>query len=80
MTPGKRIQAALSTMARDTVNGFFQVTHNGFALLGLAVMFAGVMLTTQPDMRQAGELQLISWLQERQESLSGLVSGKATTV
>ncbi len=78
MTPGKRIQAALATMARDTVNGFLQVTHNGFALLGLAVMFGGVMLTTQPDMRQAGELQLISWLQERQESLSGLVSGKAT--
>ncbi|MDH4478708.1 MAG: lytic transglycosylase domain-containing protein [Rhodoferax sp.] len=78
MTTAKRIQASLATIARDIVEGLFQVTHNGFALLGLAVMFGGIMLTAQPDMRQAGELQLMGWLQERQESLSGLVSGKAT--
>ena len=59
MTPAKRIQASLATVARDIFDGLFQVTHNGFALLGLAVMFGGIMLTAQPDLRQAGELQLI---------------------
>jgi len=78
MNTGKRIQASLATVARDIVDGLFQITHNGFALLGLAVMFGGIMLTAQPDMRQAGELHLMGWLQERQESFSGLVSGKAT--
>ena len=78
MTTGKRIQASIVTVAKDIVDGFFQITHNGFALLGLVVMFGAVMLSTQPDMRQAGELQLMEWLQERQESFSGLVSGKAT--
>ena len=78
MTPAKRIQASLATVARDIFDGLFQVTHNGFALLGLAVMFGGIMLTAQPDLRQAGELQLIGWLQDRQESLSGFVMGKAT--
>ena len=75
---GKRIQVALATMARDIIDGLLQITHNSFALLGLAVMFVGIMLSTQPEMRQAGELQLMGWLQERQESISGLVSGKAT--
>ena len=57
MNTGKRIQASLATVARDIADGLFQITHNGFALLGLAVMFGGIMLTAQPDMRQAGELQ-----------------------
>jgi len=78
MNTGKRIQASLATVARDIADGLFQITHNGFALLGLAVMFGGIMFTAQPDIRQAGELQLMGWLQERQESFSGLVSGKAT--
>lgn len=78
MTTGKRIRAALATVARDIADGLLQITHNGFALLGLAVMCVGIVLTTQPEMRQAGELQLMGWLQDRQESLSGLVSGKAT--
>jgi Transglycosylase SLT domain len=63
MNTGKRIQASLATVARDIADGLFQITHNGFALLGLAVMFGGIMLTAQPDMRQAGELQLMGWLQ-----------------
>jgi hypothetical protein len=78
MTAAKRIQASLGTVVRDIADGLFQTTHNGFALLGLAVMFGGILLTTQPDIRQAGELHLMGWLQERQESFSGLVLGKAT--
>lgn len=78
MNTGKRIQESLTALVRTVVDGFFQITHNGFALLGLAVVFAGVMLAAKPEIRQAGELQLMGWLQDRQEALSGLVLGKAT--
>ncbi len=56
----------------DVAQGFFEITHNGFALLGLAVMFAVITLSTRPEIRQAGEVQLISWLQERQTALTGV--------
>jgi hypothetical protein len=65
----------LAVVARDIGNGFFEITHSSFALLGLAVMFAAITVVAQPDIRQAGEVQLMTWLQDRQEVISGLVSG-----
>jgi hypothetical protein len=50
----------------DVTQGFFEITHNGFALVGLTVVFAVVTLTARPDLRQAGEAKLMSWLQDRQ--------------
>lgn len=72
MTATDNIKTGLRVFATDIAQGFFEITHNGFALLGLAVMFAILTLTTRPDIRQAGETQLISWLQDRQASESGL--------
>jgi len=59
--------AALSvrTFASDVAEGFFEITHNGFALLGLATVFAALTLMARPDLRQSGEEQLMSWLQSR---------------
>ena len=62
----------VTTFVKDIAQGFFEITHNGFALLGLGVMFAGLTLTTQPELRQAGELQLMSWLQMRQIEANGI--------
>lgn len=78
MSTSKRIQQSLITLIRVLADGVFQITHSGFALLGLVVVFACVMLAVKPEIRQAGELHLIGWLQDRQEALSGLVSGKPT--
>jgi len=78
MNTGKRINTSVATWAQSIFDALFQLTHNGFALLGLAVVFAGLMLAAKPEIRQLGELHLMGWLQERQDSLSGLVSGKAT--
>ena len=61
----------LRTFASDIADGFFEITHNGFALLGLALVFAVITLTARPDLRQAGEEQLHNWLQARQEALMG---------
>ena len=63
-----KARSSASNVASDTAHGFFEVTHNGFALLGLALVFAVITLTARPDLRQAGENQLISWLQERRDA------------
>lgn len=65
MTATATLTKGLRTIASDIVQGFFEITHNGFALLGLAVMFASITLFTQPDMRQAGEIKLFNFLQSR---------------
>ena len=65
-----RLRQALAAVTR----GFFQITHNSFALIGLAVLFAAMALVARPELRQIGEIQLFSWLQERQQEVSGVVS------
>lgn len=73
MTATEKFTKGLATFASDIAQGFFEITHNGFALLGLAVMFAVITLTARPEIRQAGEVQLMSWLQTRQAAVSGIV-------
>lgn len=55
----------LKTISTDVANGFFEILHNGFALLGLAVVAALILLTTRPDLRQSGETRLVEWLAAR---------------
>ena len=43
--------------AAHVTTGFLKITHNGFALLGLAMAFAVITITARPDLRQAGEAQ-----------------------
>jgi len=74
MTATEKFTKGLATFASDIAQGFFEITHNGFALLGLAVMFAVITLTARPEIRQAGEAQLMSWLQTRQAAVSGMAS------
>ena len=72
MTATEKFTKGVATFASDIAQGFFEITHNGFALLGLAVMFAVITLTARPEIRQAGEIQLMSWLQTRQGSAAGI--------
>jgi hypothetical protein len=67
----KNVGNSLSSIADDIAHGFFEITHNSFALVGLAVVFAVITLTARPDLRQAGESRLMTWLQERQEAAIG---------
>ncbi|MBT2304577.1 lytic transglycosylase domain-containing protein [Variovorax paradoxus] len=55
----------LRTFVSDVADGFFEITHNGFALVGLAIVFAALALAARPDLRQSGEEQLMGWLQSR---------------
>ncbi len=73
----KCVGDSLASMADDIAHGFFEITHNSFALVGLAVVFAVITLTARPDLRQAGESSLMSWLQERQEAEIGFTEPDA---
>ena len=78
MNPAQSLRKSLSVVAGDIVHGFMEITHNSFALVGLAVMFFGLTIGLQPDLRQAGQLQLMEWLQDHHETFPSLVTGTAT--
>jgi len=71
MTASGKVIAGVRTFASDVTDGFLEITHSGFALLGLSVAFVVITLTARPDLRQAGEEHLMGWLQARQEALIG---------
>ena len=72
MTATEKFAKGLRDFIADVAQGFLEITHNGFALIGLAVMFAAVTLVARPELRQEGEAQLMSWLQTRQTAEMGV--------
>lgn len=69
MTASGKIVSGIHTFFADVTEGFLEITHNSFALLGLAVAFAVLTLSARPDLRQEGEEQLMQWLRARQVAL-----------
>ena len=72
MTASRQIGQSLRTFAADVAQGFFEIIHNGFALVGLVVMFAAITLVARPELSQAGERQLLGWLQDRRLAINGI--------
>jgi hypothetical protein len=68
-----RVRSSLGTAADDVAQGFFEITHNSFAMLGLALVCGVLTLTARPDLRDAGEARLMALLLERQEATIGFV-------
>ena len=68
MTMRTSVVQGCKTFVSDVVQGFFEITHNGFAMVGLSVMFVAIVLTVRPEFRELGEARLMSWLQARQTS------------
>ncbi len=66
MTASQEIRRGMRTIASDIATGFLEIVRNGFALLGLAVVFSALLLLSRADLRHSGEQQLIGWLQSRQ--------------
>ena len=73
MTALGKMARGLQTFVSDIAQGLFEITHNGFAVVGLAVVFAVLTLLARPDLRQAGESQLMTWLHARQAQELGMV-------
>lgn len=57
------------TLLQDVALGGATITRNGFALLGLGTVVAAAALTMHPELRDSGEMQLHSWLQERRQAV-----------
>lgn len=72
MTATGRIVSGLRNTAARVMSGFLELTHNGFALLGLAVAFVALTLVARPDLRESGEAQLREWLRDRHVAMAGL--------
>ncbi len=72
MTASRKMVSGIRTFTADVTEGFLEITHNSFALIGLAVAFVVIALTARPDLRQVGESQLMGWLQTRQVELLGM--------
>jgi hypothetical protein len=72
MTALDKVLQGLRTFAADVGQGFFEITHNGFALVGLATVFCVLTLTARPDLRELGEAKLMTWLQARQMNAVGM--------
>ncbi|MBU3647604.1 MAG: lytic transglycosylase domain-containing protein [Limnohabitans sp.] len=67
-----KLKLGLRTFATDVAQGFFAISHNGLAVLGLSIFFFIVALTVRPDLRLITEAKVISWLQERQYDELGI--------
>lgn len=72
MTAFNKLTQRVKDTASFVTRGVFNLTHNGFALLGLAVVFTVLGLLAQPELRQTGETQLMAWLQARQIDTMGM--------
>ena len=59
------IVSNVKTAVRDTADGFFEIFHNGFAVIGLTAAIVALVILGRPDLRYEGETKLLSWLQVR---------------
>jgi soluble lytic murein transglycosylase-like protein len=73
MTALGKLARGTQTFVCDVAQGFFEITHNGLAVVGLAAVFSAVTLLARPDLRQLGETQLTTWLDARKAQAIGLV-------
>jgi hypothetical protein len=73
MTALGKLAEAVQTFVSDVAQGLFEITHNGFAVVGLAVVFSVLTLLARPDLRQVGESELMTWLHSRQAQALGLM-------
>lgn len=72
MTASTQIVARAKESMSFVTRSLFNITHNSFALLGIAVVFTAIGLFAQPELVKTGEVKLRSWLQARQTETTGM--------
>ncbi len=66
MTVTNHFGQSLKTFAGDVVDGFFEIAHNGFAMLGMILAFVALAMLARPELLKQSEAQLMGWLLSRQ--------------
>jgi Transglycosylase SLT domain len=79
MTVITNLTSTLRTFAGDVADGFFEITHNGFAVVGLLLAFGCITMVAKPELRQLGETELMGWLQSRQPIMALALADEITT-
>ena len=59
---------SVAVFAKDVGHGLLEVSHNTLALIGLLLVTALVFTFGRADLRHAAEVQMLGWLQQRQEA------------
>jgi Transglycosylase SLT domain len=59
---------SLVVFTKDVASGMLEISHNGLAMLGLAVVVLGALAATRPDLVQQSEQWTLTWLRERDEA------------
>jgi Transglycosylase SLT domain len=62
-----RVRTACAVFVRDVGHGLLEVSHNGLAFVGLAVVAVVAFVGGQTDLRHAVETSAFGWLKERHE-------------
>ena len=63
----KATRTACGVFVRDVGNGLLEVSHNGLAFVGLAVVAIVAFIGSQHDIRHSLESAALGWLKERHE-------------
>lgn len=74
MSACKLLLTGMRRITTVVVQGFFDITHNSVALIGIMVLFIVISLMARPELRQISEAKLFGWLQERQIEVTGEVN------
>ena len=56
-----------SVFLRDVGHGLLEVSHNTLALVGLVLVAAVLFVLSHGELRHSAEVQVLGWLQARQE-------------
>ena len=63
----QQAKANLSVLIKDVGTGLLEFSHNSLALVGLAVVTAGVFFSGEAQLRTKAETLVLGWLQDRHE-------------
>ncbi len=72
MTAHVNLLNSVQAAARNGLRLAIKASHNGFALLGLALAFVVIGLSAQPELRRSLEFKATAWLQQRQFAFLGM--------
>lgn len=62
------VAQSVTVFVKDVASGLLEVSHNTLALIGFALVTVLVFGAGRADLRQAAEVEMLGWLQQRHEA------------
>jgi Transglycosylase SLT domain len=66
MTAIDKFTSGTKVFAKDIAHGFFEIAHNGLAMVGMVAALLLAAVVFKPELRNEGETALLGWLKSRQ--------------